>query len=100
MIEQWLTVDVRERLRRQPGLQVIDVREPEEFASGHIPGAKLIPLGQLPERLGEVDRTRDAVIVCRSGGRSSKACELLASHGFDRVYNLMGGMLQWEGDVE
>jgi len=100
MIEQWLTVDVQERLRKQPGLQVIDVREPEEFASGHIPGAKLIPLGQLPERLGEVDRTRDAVIVCRSGGRSSKACELLASRGFDRVHNLMGGMLQWAGDVE
>ncbi|MCY0870155.1 MAG: rhodanese-like domain-containing protein [Firmicutes bacterium] len=93
-------MDVQDRLKRQPGLQVIDVREPEEYAAGHIPGAKLIPLGQLPQRLGEVDRTRDAVIVCRSGGRSGKACELLASKGYERIYNLMGGMLQWSGDVE
>lgn len=96
---QWMPVDLKEQMRRNSGLQIIDVREPEEFAQGRIPGAKNIPLGQLPDRYREIDPLRESVMVCRSGGRSSRACEFLSAVGYPRVHNLMGGMLGWDGDV-
>ncbi len=76
---------------------VLDVREAQEFndALGHIPGAQLLPLTELRGRLGELDKQRPVVAVCRSGTRSAQACVLLARAGFLRVANLAGGMLRW-----
>lgn len=79
--------------------KIIDVREPEEVAEGIIPGAVHIPLGQFAQRLSEVDPKEAAVIVCRSGNRSSYACELASRAGY-RVRNFEGGMLAWRGPVE
>jgi len=76
-------------------LQIIDVREPEEYAAGHIAGARLIPLGELPIRTGEIDPDKPAVLVCRSGNRSAKATEFLIRSGFQNVKNLTGGMIAW-----
>lgn len=99
-IPQWMSVDVKERLKSKQPLQIIDVRQPDEYESGHIPGAKLIPLGELASRYNEVNRDTETVVVCRSGGRSTKACELLDQLGYRNIHNLMGGMLSWDGDVE
>jgi rhodanese-related sulfurtransferase len=77
---------------------IVDVREPAEFRAGHIPGAKLIPLGQLAGRTGEIPRDRRVVCVCRSGRRSAAAVRLLRSLGVD-AYNLHGGMRDWPGRV-
>ena len=76
---------------------MLDVREPAEFEGplGHIPGALLIPLGTLVERIAEVPRDRPVVAVCRAGGRSAQATVLLRKAGFERVANLPGGMLRW-----
>lgn len=75
---------------------VLDVRSPDEFSGeGHIPGAHLVPLASLPQRLNEIPRDRPVVCVCRSGGRSQVAYELLAARGFDNVTNLSGGMVAW-----
>ena len=81
-------------------IQVLDVREPAEFdgALGHVAGARLLPLGALPQRAGELDRARPVVAVCRSGARSAQAAVLLAREGFDRVANLAGGMLRWRAE--
>jgi glyoxylase-like metal-dependent hydrolase (beta-lactamase superfamily II)/rhodanese-related sulfurtransferase len=78
-------------------VQVLDVREPREFTGplGHIAGAVLIPLGDLPARIAELDRTRPVVTVCRSGTRSAQAALLLGKAGFVAVANLAGGMLRW-----
>jgi sulfur dioxygenase len=78
-------------------VQIVDVREPQEFDSalGHIAGATLLPMGQLATRLGEIDRTRPVVTVCRSGTRSAQAAVLLAKAGLADVANLAGGMLRW-----
>ena len=78
-------------------VQVVDVREPEEFdgALGHVAGAKLLPLGELVARAGELDKARPVVVVCRSGARSAQATVLLRNQGFSRVANLAGGMLRW-----
>jgi len=77
---------------------VLDVREPNEYDAGHILNSKLIPLGKLKERMGELEKYRDQsiVVVCRSGNRSGTACYLLGKQGFAQAYNLAGGMLAWE----
>jgi rhodanese-related sulfurtransferase len=77
------------------GSQVIDVREPDEWAAGHMPDALLIPLGDLPARCGELDRRRPVVIVCRSGRRSLIAAEFLRAAGFPDSRSLAGGMIAW-----
>jgi sulfur dioxygenase len=81
-------------------VEIIDVREPDEYVGplGHIRGAKLIPLGQLTQRVGELSRDRPLVMVCRSGARSAQATVLLQRAGFPRVANLNGGMLRWRAD--
>ncbi len=88
---------LQERLGR---VQLVDVREPAEFtdALGHIEGAVLLPLGELGTRLGEIDRCRPVVTVCRSGTRSAQATVLLQRAGLTQVANLAGGMLRWRAD--
>lgn len=76
-------------------LQVVDVREPQEWQAGHIPGAVHIPLGQLPQRRGELDPAQPTVVVCRSGNRSAHATSLLRQAGFADVRNLAGGIVGW-----
>lgn len=76
--------------------QLIDVRQPDEVASGTLPGAVNIPLDVLPERIDELDRDRRVVLLCRSGGRSTAAAELLTAVGFSDVVNLTGGMLAYQ----
>ena len=94
-----LPFEVKERLKQGDKFTILDVREPDEWASGHIPGAKHIPLGDLEARHGELDKTGETVVVCRSGGRSSAACELLATKGYN-VINMPGGMTAWQGEIE
>jgi len=90
---------LNELLARRPGPLVIDVREDSEFHGplGHLPGAILIPLRSLAGRASELGGAKDApaVVVCRSGVRSSTAAAILTSLGFEDVYNLKGGMLAW-----
>jgi glyoxylase-like metal-dependent hydrolase (beta-lactamase superfamily II)/rhodanese-related sulfurtransferase len=78
-------------------VQIVDVREPDEFngALGHVPGARLVPLGSIPGRAGEFSKERPVVTVCRSGARSAQASVLLRKAGFEKVANLAGGMLRW-----
>ncbi len=79
-----------------PDTQFIDVREPHELAEGTLPGTVNIPLGTLPDRVGELDPSRRTVVVCRSGGRSTQAAQFLTGQGFTDVINLAGGMLAVE----
>jgi rhodanese-related sulfurtransferase len=73
---------------------LLDVREAGELVEGRIAGSTHIPLGQLPARAFELDRSRPVITVCRSGGRSSQAAQFLAGQGYD-VANLDGGMNRW-----
>jgi rhodanese-related sulfurtransferase len=76
------------------GATLIDVREVAEYREGHLPGAVNIPMGQLPSRLGELDRTQPVYVVCASGNRSSAMTEVLAAAGFDAT-NVAGGTSAW-----
>lgn len=77
---------------------ILDVREEKEFNAGHVLNAKLIPLGKLVERIGELERNRaqPIVVMCRSGQRSASACVLLGKEGFGQAYNLTGGVQAWQ----
>ena len=88
------------RLINDEDAVVIDVREDTEAASGRIPNAKHVPLSVLRQRLQELERYRDrpVILVCRSGSRSGSAASILRKAGFERVYNLKGGMLAWENE--
>ena len=91
--------ELENKLMNQEILNMIDVREVEEVAEGKIPGALHIPLGLLEFRMHELDKNKEYIMVCRSGGRSSRAAQFLESNGF-RVINMTGGMLDWEGETE
>src|SRR5437867_2915095 len=85
---------------RNPDLLVIDVREPHEYEIAHIDGSVLIPLGELPDRLGELDGHREVVTHCHHGARSLKALEILKAAGFAKVRSLRGGIDAWAVNVD
>lgn len=78
---------------------LLDVREPHEYHISNI-GGKLIPLDQLPEKIDELNQNEEIVIMCRSGARSAKACELLSDKGFTNVTNLKGGVNEWAKEID
>lgn len=93
------TEELEELLKNDESINVVDVREDEEVAQGIIPGAKHIPLGEIPDRLDELDKSQHYYMVCRSGGRSGRACHFLKEKGFS-VTNVDGGMRSWTKEVE
>ena len=91
---------LHEQLQRGEKPLLVDVREDAEFAAGHLEGALHIPLGQLPQRLAEIDPQSDPVFICRSGGRSMAACQIALRANIRSPANLEGGMLAWAAGVD
>lgn len=81
-------------------MTILDVREPAEYAFGHIPGAKHIPLGELEKRFEELNRDEPIYVICRTGNRSDLACRILSEKGMKNVVNVVPGMSGWDGPVE
>ncbi len=77
---------------------VVDVRDPHEFVKGHIEDAQNIPLGKLEEQIGTLEpyKSKEVLIVCQSGTRTSAACKTLSKAGFEKLFTLQGGMQSWE----
>ncbi len=95
-----LPAALQQRIAAGHDLDIIDVREPQEWALGRIPGARLVPLGTLAAALGSLDRTREVVVYCKGGVRSARAARQLQEAGFRRVANLTGGILRWSQEVD
>jgi sulfur-carrier protein adenylyltransferase/sulfurtransferase len=95
-------LELKEMLDRGEPISLLDVREPYEWDIGNLgpQGAKLIPLGDLPERFEEIERDADLVVYCRSGARSARAADFLRAQGYERVRNLDGGILAWSAEVD
>ncbi|MGA2193671.1 MAG: molybdopterin-synthase adenylyltransferase MoeB [Bryobacteraceae bacterium] len=93
-------VELKQKIDRGDDFVLIDVREPHEYRICNIPGAQLMPLGEFPKRVGELDAAADIVIHCRSGVRSAKACAVLRQAGFQHVRNVVGGILAWSDKVD
>ena len=92
------TQQVQELVESKQAINLIDVRETNEVAAGKIPGAINIPLGLLEFRMNELDKSKEYIMVCRSGGRSGQATNFLENHGY-KVTNMDGGMLDWNGET-
>jgi len=99
MMKEMTAKEVEIAVNNENNLNILDVREVDEVAAGKIPGAVNIPLGLLEYRMNELDKSKEYIMVCRSGGRSGRASQFLESHGYS-VINMAGGMLDWEGKVE
>jgi rhodanese-related sulfurtransferase len=93
-----MTNELEQKLQQDETIQLIDVREPDEYAGGHIKQAKNVPLSELTERTNELDPSRPLHVICLSGGRSMNAAMYLEQAGFD-VTNVDGGMMSWEGNI-
>jgi len=98
-IPQISPAQLKQRLDTGDDLLVLDVREPFEYQIANI-GGRLIPLNEVPQRLGEIERDREIVVHCKMGGRSQRAAEFLAQQGYAKVSNLAGGIIAWSNDVD
>lgn len=98
-IPQVTPTELKQRLDAGQDVFVLDVREPFEYQIANI-GGTLIPLNEVPQRLGEIDREREVVVHCKSGGRSQRAAEFLAQQGYAKVSNLAGGITAWSNEVD
>ncbi len=100
-VDEEITVtELKARMDRGETLTLIDVREPYEYAIARIPGAKLIPLGQIMERAGELDPESEVILHCRSGKRSADALNRLKAKGFHHLKNVIGGIQAWSDEVD
>jgi adenylyltransferase/sulfurtransferase len=93
-------VEVKAKIDRGDPFVLIDVREPHEYQICNIPQAKLIPLGDLPKRVNELDSASEIIAHCKSGMRSAKAVDFLKQSGFRKVRNMKGGILAWSDKVD
>lgn len=101
MIEEISATELKTLLNNGDDIQLIDVRQPDEYSFARIAGAKLIPLGELLRRMDELDQTRPAIIQCKMGGRSARAIEALRAYGYrGELKNLRGGITAWSNEVD
>jgi adenylyltransferase/sulfurtransferase len=100
-MEEITATELKQRMDSGDDLQIIDVREPNEYQTASIPGTTLIPLGEVVGRRGEIDESRETVVHCKGGVRSAKAIEALQRAGFKgRLLNLKGGITAWSNEVD
>jgi sulfur-carrier protein adenylyltransferase/sulfurtransferase len=100
-MEEITATELKQRLDKGEDIQIIDVREPHEYQIGQIPNSRLIPLGQVLNRMDEIDPNRETVMHCKMGGRSAKAIDALQRAGFTgRLINLKGGITAWSNEVD
>jgi sulfur-carrier protein adenylyltransferase/sulfurtransferase len=93
--------ELKQRLDSGEDIQMIDVREPHEVAIAKLPNSTHIPLGQILNRMDEIDPSRETVVHCKMGGRSAKAIEALKRSGFSgSLMNLKGGIIAWSNEVD
>src|SRR5699024_597793 len=92
--------ELQQKIEANENIAVLDVREPVEYAFGHIANAKNIPLGELDDRINEVESDKELFIICRTGSRSDMDARKLTEKGIDNVKNVVPGMSQWNGPTE
>ena len=100
-MQEITATELKQRLDAGEDIQIIDVRQPDEFAFAKIDGTKLIPLGEVAARISEIDDSKETVIHCKMGGRSAQAIEILTRSGFKgNLLNLRGGITAWSNEVD
>ena len=91
-----VSVSQTKSLLGQPDVMILDVREQEEYDQGHIPGVKLVPTGEVPNRLNEIPKDKPVIVTCHSGNRSAAITKYLREQGYTNVHNMEGGIVAWQ----
>ena len=100
-MQEITATELKAKMDAGEDVQLIDVRQPDEYAFAKIEGAKLIPLGEIVQRMDELDPTRETILQCKAGGRSATAIQFLQRAGFQGdMKNLRGGITAWSNDVD
>ncbi|KEO84440.1 rhodanese-like domain-containing protein [Tumebacillus flagellatus] len=99
-IQQFTAEEVKKIIEDPKDIVILDVREPEEYNAGHIPGVPLVPMHTIPSKLNELDKDKEYLFICRSGNRSHQVARFLKQNGFEKVNNFNGGMLSWTEPVK
>jgi adenylyltransferase/sulfurtransferase len=100
-MDEITATELKRRMDAGEDIQLIDVRQPDEYAFAKIEGAKLIPLGEVITKMGELDEKRETVVHCKMGGRSARAIEALQAAGYKgELKNLKGGITAWSNEVD
>ena len=99
-VKQLSATELKNKIQQGNTVFLLDVREPHEFQYASIVNSVLIPLNQIPQRLGELDPKRDIVVICHHGMRSQQAANYLERSGFNMIANLKGGIDAWSCDVD
>ena len=100
-MDEITATELKRRMDAGEDIQLIDVRQPDEYAFAKIEGAKLIPLGEVILKMGELDEKRETVVHCKMGGRSARAIEALQAAGYKgELKNLKGGITAWSNEVD
>jgi rhodanese-related sulfurtransferase len=94
-VKQLSATELKNKIQQEETLFLLDVREPHEFKYAHIANSVLIPLNQIPKRLGELDPLQEIVVICHHGMRSQQAANYLARSGYKKIANLTGGIDAW-----
>jgi len=92
--------ELNERLKRGEKLSLIDVREPVEFEIARLDGAQLLPMSRFNEWVNHLDPSAEIVVICHHGIRSAQVCSYLAQQGFDKIYNMVGGLDLWAEEID
>jgi len=100
MNDEISVVELNEKIKNDSDFILIDVREPQEVAVGKIEQSVHIPMGDIPSRLNELDPGKEYVLQCRSGKRSRNVLEFLRQNGFQKLYNLTGGIIAWSEQID
>ncbi len=100
-MQEITATELKNRMDAGEDVQLVDVRQPDEYAFARIEGAKLIPLGEIMRRIDELDDSKELILQCKSGGRSAQAIEFLTRAGYQgKMSNLKGGITAWSNDVD
>jgi adenylyltransferase/sulfurtransferase len=100
-MEEMTATELKQRLDNGDDIQIVDVREDNEYAFARLPNSKHIPLAQVLSRMDEIDPNRETVVHCKMGGRSARAIEALQRSGFKgKLINLKGGIIGWSNEVD
>ncbi len=97
-VKEITTEELKKRLEQNEELELVDVREDEEVEEGIIPGARHIRMNDIPSHIDAFDKEKEYIFICRSGRRSENVCYYLQEQGY-KVRNMVGGMLEWEGEI-
>lgn len=98
-VENISAEQLEERMKETSGLEIIDVREPNEYKGGHISRAKNVPMSKLADQANKIPKNKPVALICRSGNRSMVAARRLKKMGYENLLNVRGGMMAWKGPL-